>query len=308
MMKDILLIHRKSNKNFPEWFGEVAVWKTCLRQVIFCTESELKNISNRSSCLLESSDEILRGDIALAFLLEVLCGLRSPIFGETEVLGQFRNFIDTRKRQNDPLFADHQKWLHFIIFEVKRIRAEHLHSFGSQTYGSLLSRYTKSFDTITLFGSGQLASEIIPWLSDKKMVQILCRNTKKLSVKLPNICEINHRVMVQLYQNAFIQGDVLVIAAPVSDEMILQILDRQEARPCAIYDLRGEDNLLALTIQQRFPHIKFMGLQKFFTEMEENKKEIEIKRHIISGLIKEKTQEFMQRCELRPLGWDDLCA
>ena len=308
MMKDILLIHRKSNKNFPEGLGEIAVWKTCLRQIIFCTESELQNISQQSSWLLESSDEILRGEIALAFLLEVLCGLRSPIFGETEVLGQFRNFIDARKMLNDPLFAEHQKWLNFIIFEVKRIRAEHLHSLGSQSYGSLLSRYTKSFDTVTLFGSGQLASEIIPWLSNKKMVQMLCRNTAKLSVKLQNICEINHHVIVQLYQNAFIKGDVLVIAAPVSDETILQILGRQKTCPFAIYDLRGEDNLLALSIQQRFPHIKFMGLQKFFNEMEENKKEIEIKRQKISGLIKEKTQEFMRRCELRPLGWDDLCA
>ena len=140
-MEDILLVHRKSNRNFSPELQQAAIWKTCLRQILFITENEINAISDE----LTSEDQILRGEAGLSLLLEILCGLHSPIVGETEVFGQFKSFIDGRKALNDSLFADHQKWLSFVLTEVKRTRAEHLVGIGSQSYGSLLRRHTKNW-------------------------------------------------------------------------------------------------------------------------------------------------------------------
>ncbi|TAK16175.1 MAG: hypothetical protein EPO35_05870, partial [Acidobacteria bacterium] len=56
-------------------------WRTCLRDVTFVDEAH-------------SADTLAEED-AYALLLEVLCGLRSPMLGETQVMGQFKAFLAT---------------------------------------------------------------------------------------------------------------------------------------------------------------------------------------------------------------------
>lgn len=307
-MEDILLVHRKSNKNFvladtsddSLLLQKGLVWKTCLRQILFCSEADLAQVS---SCLNEH-DEILRGENALTLLLEILCGLHSPIVGETEVFGQFKIFVDARKQAADPAFGDHQRWLQFIMAEVKRTRAEHLVGLGSQSYGSLVRRYAKDIGSVSICGSGQLAQEILPWLAHKKSLQVICRDPSKLegfSAKYQNLS-------VTTYQQSYVHGEALIIAAPLTDARILELLYRQETRPSAIFDLRGEENELTALLAKSFPHVAVMGLHQFFAEIEENKKETSTKMEALKSELLEKSIAFMQRTELRPLGWDDLCA
>ncbi|MNL71794.1 hypothetical protein D3C87_1970070 [compost metagenome] len=99
-----------------------------------------------------------------------------------------------------------------------------------------------------------------------------------------------------------------MIAAPLSDERIVELLRKQDTRPKAIYDLRGEENKLPEILKEEFPHLPYMGLQQFFAEIEETKKETQGKIQTVKALILEKALAFMQRTELRPLGWDDICA
>lgn len=306
-MEDILLVHRKSNTNFgdnlPEVMAELqaaAIWKTCLRKILFCTENELNTFAEA----LLPEDKILRGEEALALLLEILCGLHSPIVGETEVFGQFRNFVETRKQSGDVLFGDHQKWLQFLMAEVKKTRAEHLVGIGSQSYGSLLRRYAKDVDDITICGSGHLSQEILPWLAHKKSVQVLCRDTAKMqpfAAKYENLT-------VNTYNDSYIHGEALVIAAPLTDARILELMSRQDTRPKYVFDLRGEENNLSSLVAVQFPHVSFMALHQFFAEIEENKKETDQKVRALKDTLLQKALAFMQRTELRPLGWDDLCA
>lgn len=251
---------------------------------------------------LETSDQILRGEDALSLLLEILCGLHSPIVGETEVFGQFKNFVESRRQENDPLFEDHQKWLQFVFSEVKRLRSEHLVGLGSQSYGSLLRRYTKDHDSATLCGSGQLAMEILPWLTTKEHVQVLCRQPAAI---LP-LAKKHENLSIDSYDSAYIHGEALIIAAAISDESLVTLLQRQDTRPRKVFDLRGEENDLAQILTREFPHIQYMSLQEFFAEIEENKKETARKIAGIKAIILEKSQLFAQRMELRPLGWDDL--
>ncbi|MEN0059055.1 MAG: hypothetical protein AAGB31_09485 [Bdellovibrio sp.] len=299
-MEDILLVHRKSNRNFSESLRDTAIWKTCLRKILFCSEYDFHTYQD----LFAPEDSVLRGEEALVLLLEILCGLHSPIIGETEVFGQFKNFVEERKQNHDPLFADHQKWLQFIMTEVKKTRADHLVGLGSQGYGSLLRKYTKNIDTVTLCGSGHLLQEILPWMAHKKNMQVLCRQPDKLQ----NFSEKYSNLSVTTYDGSYIHGEALVIAAPLADSRILELLHRQETRPLFVYDLRGEDNNLASLINSQFPYIQLMSLQQFFAEIEETKKETQHKLQVLKEHLLEKSQAFMQRTELRPLGWDDLCA
>lgn len=300
-MEDILLVHRKSNRNFSESLGETAaIWKTCLRKILFCTEAEL----NTHIDLIEQDDQILRGEKALSHLLEILCGLHSPIVGETEVFGQFRNFVDSRRQAQDLLFGEHQKWLQFIMAEVKRTRAEHLVGLGSQSYGSLLRRYAKDIDSITLCGSGHLAQEILPWLAHKKSLQTICRDPARLQ----GFTEKYNNLTVTTYNDSYVHGEAMVIAAPLTDARILELMHKQETRPETIFDLRGEDNELSSLLAAQFPHVSLMSLHQFFAEIEETKKDTQSKIQTLKESLFEKSVAFMQRTELRPLGWDDICA
>lgn len=299
-MEDILLVHRKSSKNFCESLDGAAIWKTCLRKILFCTEEELKVYQK----FLTKEDHILRGENALSLLLEILCGLHSPIVGETEVLGQFKAFVESRKTLQDPLFADHRKWLNFITTEVKKARAEHLVGIGSHSYGSLLRKYTKDLNTVTLCGSGQLAQELLPWMMDKKTLQMLCRDPNKLH----DIQNSYNNLIVKKYSETGYQTEVLIIAAPLSDTLIHSLLSQQLGSCAAVFDLRGEENNLANIISEQFPQINYLGLQQFFKDIEDVKKEAHTKIQNLKVKLYDRAVSFMHRCELRPLGWDDLCA
>lgn len=279
-------------------FSSVAVWTTCLRNILFCREDQWSQYSD----LAEEGDQVLSGEAALTFLLEVLCGLHSPIIGETEVFGQFKKFVGSRKLENDSLFGDQQKWLHFVLTEVKKSRSELLSHTGSQSYGSLLRRYSKSYSSITFCGSGQLTQEILPWIQEKS-VQVLCRNPLKDQ-------EFFKALPAELlsYDQAYVHGQALVIAAPLSDQKILDLIHRQEINPRKIFDLRGEKNNLKSLIHAQCPQVSLMTLQDFFNEIEGCKKETEIRVQKLKDILSERAQSFIQRTELRPLGWDDLCA
>jgi glutamyl-tRNA reductase len=100
----------------------------------------------------------------------------------------------------------------------------------------------------------------------------------------------------------------MVIAAPLTDARILELMHKQETRPGAIFDLRGEDNSLASLLAAQFPQVSLLSLHQFFAEIEETKKDTHSKILTLKERLLEKSVAFMQRTELRPLGWDDICA
>src|SRR5436190_7341524 len=69
-------------------------WQTCLRRILFLNRNDscttIEAIENGELNL--PTVEIFRGREAYQFLLEVICGLNSPIVGETAVMGQFKEF------------------------------------------------------------------------------------------------------------------------------------------------------------------------------------------------------------------------
>lgn len=299
-MEQIAIIHRKSQAEFPLSLREKGHWKTCLRQLIFLQDEELSHLKSETL----PSDQIYTGESALCFLLEILCGLHSPIVGETEVFGQFRAFVEEQKTLDNFLFSDHQKWLQFVIAEVKKTRSERLIGIGSQSYGSLLRRLTKDDASVAICGSGQLAQEIIPWISAKPLVQVFCRRPDNIATFAQKYPQLD----IQSYSDAQMDSQVLVIAAPLSDQTIENLLKTSSTPVSAIYDLRGELNQLEELLEDEFPSVHYTSLKEFFAQIQELKKETQSLINSIKSELKFKSTNFVNRFELRPLGWDDICA
>ena len=69
-------------------------WQTCLRRILFLNSSDNRAVIEAAEVgkATPPTVEVFRGEEAYRFLLEVICGLNSPIVGETAVMGQFKEF------------------------------------------------------------------------------------------------------------------------------------------------------------------------------------------------------------------------
>lgn len=261
-------------------FYQQRLWKTCLRKVFFFSENEL-----------QVKLPVLSGAEAKRELLEILCGLRSPIIGETEVVGQFKAFwLELQERE--PLFAKRiARDIEDVLTAVKRVRSESLINLGCQSYGSLVRRMVKDFRFVTLVGGGQLAQEIYPWISQHS-VQVMVRDPHKVLATWDNIQEVTQF-------SAKVKGEVMIVAAPVDNHQLQSLLATGEVSK--IIDLRGESKLYAEDSDQ------YLSLHGFFKIFDTEK--TTVKTHFVKamGQVKEIYIDWSRAVANRPMGWEDLC-
>src|SRR5262245_17342584 len=94
-------------------------FETCRRVLwlSFDGRAEFSTLLNRGIEL-----DFYEGSGAYKFLLEIISGLHSPIYGETEVLGQFREFIRKTAEANNHLSAQFRPWSIFLLEDSKTVR------------------------------------------------------------------------------------------------------------------------------------------------------------------------------------------
>lgn len=291
-MEELVIINRNPQEK-P--FVNGLVWTTCLRQILFTTVDDFEQHQ------IYDSDLVLTSADAVAFLAEVLCGLKSPVFGETEVFGQFKIFLDSAPKTNHPVISSHAKWVRFLFELVKNLRTEHIKNTGSNSYGSTLRKLTRDVSELSIIGAGQLATEILPWISKNKKIQLHVRNTEKyeeLSVKFPEV------KITKLYSNDTSFDKALIIAAPIDNADLIASIERADNKPEFIYDLRasGFDEL-----RQTLKNVKMLSLSDFFEIFNEDKVKFENLKIKISQIIQQRCEDYSNRSEIRPHGWDDLC-
>ncbi len=126
--------------------------------------------------------ELVTGADAYLYLLETICGLKSKLIGENEIVGQFKEayqiyaagtFKDTRiLHLLEKLFKD-----------AKDIRTQYLIGISQKTYASLTRRHMQRAraDHIVIIGSGALAEDLINQFKKKARVSICGRNTAKVA-------------------------------------------------------------------------------------------------------------------------------
>lgn len=278
MLTNFCIVHRRKPRTFQ---AEAApVWATCLRSLAF--------VKSPAEVVTEAHDEVYVGPKAYVFLLEIICGLHSPIVGETEVFGQFKNFM-AHWLSHQP---EHSGLAQRVLADAKALRSRHLSRLGNQSYGSWLRKNVKTTD-VHILGGGHLVREVLPYLTKQgKNVTVHVRDPRKVDFHSGSVQQINRQAFT---------GGALIVAAPMSAAEIGEWLKDQT--PEQIFDLR--DNSCTDVIAKAPEH---HGLKAIFKQIEENKTKllpvVEKVRTEISALTNKLTSQAL----IRPQGWDDLCA
>lgn len=302
-MSHLIIVHRayqggdEQKVIEPITISTSQVWQTCRRRIMFFDEFEFQNF------VPEKNDQIFLGLEAEEFLIHVLCGLKSPLVGETEVFGQFKNWWQSW--EDCDLKLKMVPRVQQIFSVVKKVREEALYGLGSQSYGSLLRKkinenefLSAKKNTIDFIGAGQLTEEILPWVTKFAQCRLWVRSPEK------------HAQNLAFKQSAFMNtsdisslSDLIVIAAPLSHSEVLHFLsERGSLHDKVIFDFRHDS--VGFSHSDLFA--KYFHLNEFVTEVEFFKTQIQGQIIKANNIINRWKLDEINRAQVRPFGWDDL--
>jgi glutamyl-tRNA reductase len=308
MLNDLMLIHRNHGNSplLPQGHdaridGEVFLFKTCLRQVAIVDQVALNDLQES----LRSDDEVIVGSDAYRFMLQVVCGLRSPLLGETEVGGQFKLAAQSFSIPSSPWGQQLQRFFKFLFEDAKRIRQNHLVDLGSQSYGSVLRREMKGLNRIHVLGAGHLVQETLPWISkDGTEVHVHCRDVSKVKAALGErpglfLHDLNQKHSLET-------AEALLVAAPVESKWVREWFGQGKDLKL-IADLRAdsrEDRVAPLFSDA----CVVFDLPQIFGRVSENQMRLEARKASAIKEIEVIVRERSSHVEYRPFGWEDVCA
>lgn len=273
------------------------VWKTCLRTIVFFNENELdliKNICQKENLKIE----ILKDEYAYQYILEVICGLKSEILGETQVLGQFKIFLNFIESNYNKFYLNHYSIFKSLLHDCKELRENYIQNWGGSTYGSLTRKIVEESTSVFILGNGQLSQSLLPWLKQKNNF-IFGRNPKKPNeskLEVENI-KSNEKTSEKLS---------LVIAAPIDNLFLNKLINCVDFEQ--IIDWRTESHIEKKQIPEKSKYHSFQHLAEFMrSENEKKQKHIENLNKIVQYKIKEWSDRKTNQLIHRPKGWDDLC-
>jgi glutamyl-tRNA reductase len=179
MIDSLTVINLKAEAKVRPTNGEVFVLKTCQRTLIL-------GFGQLPFYHLEDQNDIrdmYNGDQAYIFLLETICGLKSEVLAEYEVVGQFKEayqsyaLLPFRKTQLLTL-------LEKLFQDGKKVRTEHLTEIGQLSYAGIARKLIYSAGNasdVLITGSGCLAVDLIKLLKKKHRVFLTARDTEKVA-------------------------------------------------------------------------------------------------------------------------------
>ena len=300
MLDDLVVIHDQTGTEDSLAAEPHSLrWQTCLRRIILLNRAENRSLIASA----RANSEIHQGKDAYRFLLEVVCGLRSPLIAETEVLGQFRDFCTKTKFPPTSwgwflrhLTAD-------VMVDAKGVRRRHLESLGSQSYGGLVRQLLKGIPSVALIGAGHLASEIVPWLIGKAHLTLFCRNPLRAQTLVDKYPQI-HLEQFKMAHAAQSNGETaLVIAAPLTSREIEKWIELQQRCFVKSLDLRAEAAHDALQVS--FP---VLTLPELFATAKDDRHRLASRVAAAHAEIELAVERQADQARFRPFGWEDLCA
>jgi Glutamyl-tRNAGlu reductase, N-terminal domain len=163
--------------NVLHWSGSTAAptygfgIHTCQRSVAVLYGFEAL-VAARAQFPADGALEQFEGAAAYAFLLRICCGLESKLVAETEIFGQIKQAWRDFSAGGSRLAQQLGPWMQHLFRDAKEIRAQHLGSLGSASYGSQVRRLLgddAAAGPTLLIGAGQLAQAIAPWLTGSEL-------------------------------------------------------------------------------------------------------------------------------------------
>lgn len=261
------------------------VWRTCLREIAFVERGTI----------VPPSAALFQGEAAYAHLLDVICGLASPIIGETEVMSQFKAFVAALPPEHAAIRDVSER----LLADAKVIRARHLLGLGSRSYGSAVRRRVRDCSRIAIVGTGMLAGEIMPFLRDDDRQLDLWGRRDSLQWDLTGI---TYR-RLDANDAATLAGRVaIVVAAPIPSHDIGRLRARY-ADVVRLIDLRAEGRH---DPPPPFPSV--VTLDDIFMELNAAAQISDQCAASAREEIRRCAHAFVTRAKLNPSGWHDLCA
>lgn len=304
-MSELVIIHRahaqttlSSLSNAEATQQDLSVfniWQTCRRQIFFSDESRW------NGQWAYNHDDVFVGLEAEEFLIEVLCGLKSPLVGETEVFGQFKNWWQALEDQD--FKNKFSPRVQNIFSVVKKIREETLYRLGSQSYGSLLRKILNESEggrRVDFIGAGQLTREILPWVQKKSEYRIWCREPEKV---MRELSEFKTDWICALDEKSEFASDI-VIAAPLGHDEVIRLIRSKniDFSQIRVFDFRHD----SMSFKERDFFAEYYDLDHFSTQVKEQKQDIQNSLKSAYGRIQAWKQQEQGRIQVRPFGWDDL--
>jgi glutamyl-tRNA reductase len=269
----------------------VPVWRTCLRQVTFADDVE-------DLAEIDQSQPLVEGD-AYRTLLEILCGLQSPMLGETQVLGQFKTFLAS--------LGGDQAWLNRLgqrlLTDAREIRTRHLQGLGSRSYGSAVRRYLAGCEHAVLIGTGKLAQEVLPFMSDDGRTVEQWGRGPEGRASSADSGQVTYCLLDEVgARPVSTRPAALIVAAPVTSDVVDRVAAQYTGLQCVV-DLRGELDSAPLHVAA-----PVVTLQDLFARMMAANGSALHQVDAARAEILSRSRRFELRDELRPFGWHDLCA
>lgn len=284
-------------RDFDQALQGAVVWKTCLREVAFIGRDGFR------ADLLRSGDTVLDDADAYRVVLEVVCGLRSPLVGETEVMGQFRAFV-AQVEQLDDQWSTLKAFCRHLLPNAKAIRTRHLTGMGTRSYGVLAARHLRHFECVAILGAGHLTQQLVPALASHT-VAIYCRRPASVAD-----LRARHHDLVILD----LAGDgidwrsgrklALAVAAPMSAHEIQSWMARHGQDIGLVLDFRAESERDALML----PGTDVIPLARMLEQLDDARRFTDECAEAARREIARLADAYWNRHELRPFGWEDLCA
>lgn len=179
MIDNLTVINLKAQAKVRPTNGEVFVLKTCQRTLIL-------GFGKLPFYHLEDQNDIrdmYKGDEAYIFLLETICGLKSEVLAEYEVVGQFKEAYQQYALL--PFKKNHILTMMEKLFQdSKKIRTDFLTEIGQLSYAGIarkLIHSRMSDGDVLIVGSGNLGEDLIKLLKKKHRVFLTARNSERVA-------------------------------------------------------------------------------------------------------------------------------
>lgn len=273
-----------------------------------------------------TSADVLGEDQAYERMLEIICGLHSPLVGETEVLGQFKAAIEEQlaKESESPYRSTLAQWAKALLEDAKEIRERHLRDVGSQSYGSLVRRELRALMVsdctvrVDVVGAGQLAAEILPWTvkaARGENVVVHARRIEQAQVVVASIPgakvaqltlganDGQRSVAHQLEKRNPKQKRVLIVAAPLSAAELREFIADVGPHFHLVLDLRGEAGRDPLHLDAV---TRTLALDEIFSSLTDARAKAESRRREALADVRSRVEKRLRATTFRPFGWDDI--